>query len=503
VGILCIGKELQVPEGGFSISWLSEAALPICQAILTTFGEAVKERSPEGFLQVEERVFKLFAALGSCVVAALLAWLHSDREWVASCVAAARRRADVDLRNHGWRPTSVQLLGGIKLKLKTPYLSPERRGKPGRPRGVGSRGEGGNGVYPVLESLGVRHLASPATASQVAKQMVRAGSGAEAQEALAERGLDLDLKTVFRLTLQVGEDALAQRAARIEAANLGIRFSDEFAGKRVVISTDGGRLRLREGGKRGRRRKSGRRGYRTPWREPKLITAYVIDESGRKVRSERPLYDGSLGDADVAFELLTAELLLRGAADAELLVIAADGAPWIWNRAEDLRSALGLDADRLIRVADFYHAVEHLRDIAVLRTGWSDEEQATWVKRMRRKLKKSVAAVIEGAKKLCRGRKAKEIQKHVAYFENRVDQMQYAEFKANGIPCGSGAMESMVRRVVNLRLKGPAIFWRERMAEPMLHLRAYFKAGRWDELIRRVIHGTPDGAPDGAAWDSG
>jgi hypothetical protein len=37
-------------------------------------------------------------------------------------------------------------------------------------------------------------------------------------------------------------------------------------------------------------------------------------------------------------------------------------------------------------------------------------------------------------------------------------------------------MESAVRRVINLRLKGPGIFWHEEHAEQMLLLRAYYKS---------------------------
>jgi hypothetical protein len=45
-------------------------------------------------------------------------------------------------------------------------------------------------------------------------------------------------------------------------------------------------------------------------------------------------------------------------------------------------------------------------------------------------------------------------------------------------------VESGVRRVVNLRLKGNSIYWLEDHAEAVLHLRAALKAGRWDELVR-------------------
>ena len=50
------------------------------------------------------------------------------------------------------------------------------------------------------------------------------------------------------------------------------------------------------------------------------------------------------------------------------------------------------------------------------------------------------------------------------------------------LPIGSGTMESRVRRVVNLRLKGTSIYWDESQAEAMLLLRSYDKAKHWKVL---------------------
>jgi hypothetical protein len=52
------------------------------------------------------------------------------------------------------------------------------------------------------------------------------------------------------------------------------------------------------------------------------------------------------------------------------------------------------------------------------------------------------------------------------------------------LPIGSGAMESTVRRVVNLRWKGPSLCWCRASAEAILLLRSYYKAGRWNLLKR-------------------
>ncbi len=37
-----------------------------------------------------------------------------------------------------------------------------------------------------------------------------------------------------------------------------------------------------------------------------------------------------------------------------------------------------------------------------------------------------------------------------------MESMRYADFRARGLPIGTGVVESAIRRIVNLRLKGPA-----------------------------------------------
>ena len=496
-----IGAPIYLPERASDLPRLLSRTFETLQPdLLRALTAFVKDPTPEGFLRFEETLQRLLLVVGSHVVAGAVSYLHGDAAWVEDSIHAARRAAPYPIRNRGWRNAPVRFLGGARLTLWTPYVSEDRTGRPGPTRGVGRRGETGTGGYPVLAALGIFHQATPALYSEVARQTVRNASFVEARRALAERGIELDLKTVRTLSLKVGSEALRQGQARIEAAAQGRVFSDELAGQRIVISTDGGRVRLREGGTRGRRGKNGYRRFQTPWREPKLILVYVIDAKGRKVREIASIYDGTLEDADATFEMIVAELLLRGAARAKQVILTADGARWIWNRADALARALGLDPKQLVKVADFYHAVEHLSAIADLCAGWSDAERKTWVRRMRRLLKAGkIDDILETARGFMRGRNATKIRTEIEYFEDRRDFMQYARFRRRHIPLGSGAMESAVRRVINLRLKGPSIFWRAENAERMLHLRAYYKAGRWDELMLRVMHRSPCGKPVAAA----
>jgi len=481
-----------------SCAWLLDSArtilwvsLPEVEVILDAFRA---EPTPETFLRAEEALQRELANIGAHLLASVVGSLHRDPRFVAEGLATARATQSQKLRNRGLRTTPVRFLGGVEIPFTTPYLSRDLEGRPGPRRGVGRRGKAGEGCYPVLEALGIHENATPALTSAVARECVRCVSFEEASEALRERGIEMDAKTARSVALSFGERALRERQARQRTAREGMTFSDEFAGERIVISTDGGRLRTREGGRSGRRGKKGRRRYRTPWREPKIVVAYVIDSRGRKKRGTRPIYDGTLEDADAAFDLLTAELLLRGAAKAKEIIVTGDGAVWIWNRVDTLARALGFPPEKIVRVADFYHAVEHLTAIANLRPSWPEGNRKRWVSTMRRRLKRGkIDLVIKECRPLCRGRNARRIAKEVAYFEERRDFMRYDEYQKRGIPLGSGAVESAVRRVVNLRLKGPAIFWSRSSAEAMLHLRAYLKAGRWEEVVHRVMHRSPDG----------
>jgi len=137
---------------------------------------------------------------------------------------------------------------------------------------------------------------------------------------------------------------------------------------------------------------------------------------------------------------------------------------------------------------DFYHAVEHLGTVAALRKSWSAKERKAWVRKQRRLLLKGqVEEVVKAVQTICRGRNSKAITTERDYFVRNRQRMAYPALKALRLPIGSGAIESAVRRVINLRLKGACIFWYRENAEKMLMLRSYYKAGRWI-LLKRMAN---------------
>ena len=259
-----------------------------------------------------------------------------------------------------------------------------------------------------------------------------------------------------------------------------------LAHTRVAVANSGGRLRERRAARNGRRRaKTNHRGYDTPWREPKQLVIYVINSrTGAVEQSFCPVYDATLGDCDALFDMLTGYLKALGVHEASRLIFVGDGAKWIWERTQSVADALGLPNRKLVEVIDWYHAVEVLHSIAEVPARWSKAQRDRWVRRAKNALHKGdtdrVAAMID---ELAVGRRAKQVAKHRDYFVRNHDRMQYASFKRQHLPLGSGAVESAVRRVVNQRLKACGTFWLEDNAEGMLLLRSYLKSERFDDLI--------------------
>ena len=168
---------------------------------------------------------------------------------------------------------------------------------------------------------------------------------------------------------------------------------------------------------------------------------------------------------------------------ADQVLFVADGARWIGDRVKPLLAALGLKASQHFELIDFYHAVEHLSAFARLKPRWSTLERDNWVRKQRRRLRRGhIEAVVEELRLECKGTKSALLRRERDYFIRNQMRMHYGKVSDAQMPIGSGAMESSIRRVVNMRLKGAGIFWNEDTANEMLMLRCYYKAGRWDDL---------------------
>lgn len=373
------------------------------------------------------------------------------------------------LKNEGPQAVRIVTGSGLRITVRVSYY---------RRRCDRRKKKRGRGIYAGLVLLGIHERCTPLLGSRVSMMSALLSSFQEAKQVLFDQGIELGVKVIRKLAYRY--------AARARVVQQSEAFCLEEAlpskGRRIVVSCDGGKTRLREN-KRGPKTKQKRTRYKGAWREPKLLIIYVLDEQGKAQRSFAPVIDGSLNGPDAVFGLIQSYLRPLALRAEDQLLFVADGALWIWNRVPGLVKALGLDPQQVHELVDFYHAVEHLAKVASLRKNWPAKQRKAWVKKHRRLLLKGhVSQVIEAVNELCRGRNSKAIGTEREYFVKNQYRMGYARLKANNWPIGSGAVESAIRRVINLRLKGAGIFWYRENAEAMLMLRAYYKAGRWNLL---------------------
>ncbi len=372
------------------------------------------------------------------------------------------------MKSEGFTWVTIKTRHGTEVKLYVRYYR----------RHIDNRRK--NKKYPIVYAglilLGIHDRCTLGLVSQVGQLTATLASLDEARAVLQEQGIKLDKKTIRNIAYR-----LADRARITQ--QMGIHeFEEKLSGRRIVISIDGGRTRIREK-KRGAKTAKGRNRYNGAWREPKLFIIYAVNEEGKIEKSFMPYMDALIRGPDVLFKLLYNYLNHLNVQDADRVLFVADGATWIWNRTQVLANKLGLKPEQYYEALDFYHAVEHLGKVASLRSGWNSKKRKAWIKKHRKLLTEGkVEQVVESIKEICRGRNSKKLRTERDYFEKNKKRMQYDKIKSLNLPIGSGAVESAIRRVVNLRLKGPCIFWNKESAEAILMLRSYYKAGRWNLL---------------------
>ena len=440
-----------------------------------------QQKNLGAFLNFELALHQQLQKFADKIVAETLLTVLVDATLIQQSIAAYRAKGyRVETRR---KATAIQLYGGSSISLETVYMLPHPTSKR---KGRGRRRKQGKGIYPVLKMLGIAHHASPALANEVTLSALN-NPFAEATANLKRHGIALSEKRVRTLSESVGQAALAVRAAELEQFREGrLAANETFAGQRVVIAMDGGRTCMRQT-KKGRI-KSGRKrhGFLAEWREPKLFTLYAIDEKGRKRPQPLPVCDGTHRGRDDFKLLLKKALHQTGVAQAAQIIFIGDGAPWVWNMVEEIIKELDFAPEAVAQILDYYHACENLWKVLDALTALTQKQKA-------RLFKKAKAQLFKGQIENLIARLGQKAKRHadalkaLRYFHGHENRCRYDLFLAQHLPLGSGAIESAIRRVVNLRLKGAGMFWLEHNAEAFLHLRCQLKTGRWDECFQRFI----------------
>ena len=384
------------------------------------------------------------------------------------------------------RPLMVRLLGGLVLCLSTLYCGPRARTGKGR-------GREGAGLYPELAVLGFSEGSSPALASRVARMTALLPSFQTARDELARDGVPLNSKEVRRIALRQGFELLTTRKRDLERFRAGqLPAGTQLHGQRVGVAIDGGRVRTRVVIRKKKDKHTGkkrRQKFRSQWREPKLLIIFEMDKRGRMVRRSRPWIDGTFQGPDECLELVAMHLHRLGAASAQLVAFLADGAPWVWDRLDWVQQRVGLKAARVFKVLDWCHAVHHV-SLALEALGLEQQQRRQLYRQLRSWLKKGRAYRVTAELSLLAANHPQDadVWTAIRYLEKHAEagHLNYRQFRQRGLALGSGAIESAIRRVVNLRLKGNGMLWDVANAEAMLALRAAALTERWEEALEHA-----------------
>jgi hypothetical protein len=380
----------------------------------------------------------------------------------------------------------VRLLGGLMIYVTTLYCSPSLRTGKGR-------GSEGAGLYPELAVLGIQEGKTPALVREIGRLTALLPSYETVREELLDRGLKLNIKEVHGIGQHAGQAALAYRRRELQLYRDGHMPAGDGKGKRFGAMLDGGRTKLRKTTRRqkgqGKSKKQKRR-FRTDWREPKLLIVFEMDEQGRMKKGTKPIIDGTFQGPDEIMEVLAMRLHQVGASQAEVVAFRSDGAPWIWERLEWVTKRLGLTEKQVSLGLDWCHAVQHVGTaLQPLLAGAARKrvftkmrkwlKQGSWQKVTNELVKLAIDAEVPDDS---------ELWTDISYLERHGQHghLDYARFRRRHLPLGSGAIESAIRRVINLRMKGNSIFWEKDNAEAMLQLRALVLSHRWREVFAKI-----------------
>ena len=180
--------------------------------------------------------------------------------------------------------------------------------------------------------------------------------------------------------------------------------------------------------------------------------------------------------------LLHQEAVRMGLAKAKAVFFVMDGGVWLWN----------IYADRFKKCSkamlDFYHLSQHLHTLGAALHGTGSEKTAAWCAKLLHDLKhKSPKSLFKTLDQLLKDPPSEDpavreaIRAQDAYFRSHAAHMDYAANAAQGVPIGSGSVESLCSQFQN-RLKRTGQFWTKKGFAAILRIMVRHGNGELDSL---------------------
>jgi hypothetical protein len=271
-------------------------------------------------------------------------------------------------------------------------------------------------------------------------------------------GVELSESLVRQLTERAG--SVMEGCERARAAELRRKpvIPSSCDGAVQQVSVDGAMVRVRGG----------------EWAEVRTV---AIGELGEDGKANDLSYFSRLCDADEFIEQAVVEVDRRKTEEARAVAAVADGAEW-QQRFYDVHTPTG------IRILDWGHCAEHLGTAAQALFGPGTLACGTWLESQLALLRTAPAEVLrtlaEASLEGLSDERREDVRRVRQYLEKRADLIDYPAFLAQGLPIGSGIVESANKLVVEERLKGAGMHWARPHANELLALRSVLCSKRWE-----------------------
>lgn len=143
---------------------------------------------------------------------------------------------------------------------------------------------------------------------------------------------------------------------------------------------------------------------------------------------------------------------------------------------------------------DFYHACEHLSQLADSLYGTGTAKAQAWYKRQRHTLRhdtNGVRKVLSSAAQIRRRHKlagaTDDYERARGYLHRHQSHMDYATRRKAGDPIGSGITEAGCKVIFNQRMKQSGMRWSKRGGQQIVDLRTACRSRLWDRIWSRGL----------------
>lgn len=348
--------------------------------------------------------------------------------------------------------------------------------------------------FPADRVLGLREDSTASPLVQEMCALLVSKMPAEQAEAISLRltGRSLSRSTLARQAQHQGENAIAVRQRLIDspivvAPTTNPQGADQPSKPMtLVIQIDAWNIRERDHWGQTQQMRHDKEELKR-WHWVYTATCFHLEQRCRKGKKKNKLraiitersYVATRGGVEALMPQLYYEARVRGMAQAQRILVIADGAVWIWNLVGDRFK------DALQRL-DLFHANAYLWAVANELHGKGSAEARHWVKPLLRQIRDDkVAEVITQLEELqprLEAAAAKASGDAIEYYKNNQARMKYKDARRRNEPVGSGAIESTCRQL-QCRMKRCGQFWSTAGDEALLCLEMFWRNDRWDLLF--------------------